>query len=147
MTPGPEPAALLPHRRPMLLLHEVDAALDGVGLTGRYRIAPDEPWFQTAGPYPPVLLVESWCQAAGALVALSAGTAGRVMLFGGMSDVRLRGAAYPGDTLEHHVRLERAAETGFVFSGTSTVDGSVLVEVGRVVMTMRPPEELGGGRG
>ena len=112
---------LLPHRYPMLLLDRVTHVLPGESLTAIMAVGRNEPWYQDLPPsaderdhdYPAVLAVESWCQAAAALGALSATTppgeaaAARIPLLAGLADVSLYGCARPGDVVEHRVRIVR----------------------------------------
>ncbi|MEU9349544.1 hotdog domain-containing protein [Streptomyces griseoloalbus] len=139
--------ATLPHRYPMLL---VDRVLD----TGDDRIRAlkavtlNEPWYARLGPspagdalaYPDFLLIESWTQTAGILATRLAGDAadGQVMLFGSMSGIEFHRRVFPGDTVEHHARLERAVNDTMIFAGESTVGGEPLLTVGQITMAFRP---------
>ncbi|QTR04504.1 3-hydroxyacyl-ACP dehydratase, partial [Saccharothrix algeriensis] len=96
--------------------------------------------------YPKVLLVESWCQSAGVLVAWADPNpdvlSGQVMLFGSMADIEFLAPVLPGSVLEHRVRLVRALSDTVIFEGEALVDGETVLRVGRVVMAMRPAGEL-----
>ncbi|GGQ06520.1 3-hydroxyacyl-ACP dehydratase FabZ family protein [Streptosporangium pseudovulgare] len=142
---------VLPHRYPMLLVDRVTDLVPGVGLTAYKAVTANEPWYRDladdADPaYPRTLLVESWCQAAGVLVAWAEPNpdvlSGQVMLFGGMADIEFSAPVLPGDVLEHRVRLMRALSDTVLFEGESLVGGEPVLRVGRVVMAMRPAEEL-----
>ncbi|WP_231591021.1 3-hydroxyacyl-ACP dehydratase FabZ family protein [Saccharothrix sp. ST-888] len=145
---------ILPHRYPMLLVDRVDELVPGERLTARKAVTANEPWYRelSAGAtdeqhaYPPVLLVESWCQAAGVLAAWDTPNpdvlAGQVMLFGSISEVVFHRPVLPGDVLEHRIRLVRALSDTVIFEGEALVDGEPVLEVGRVVMAMRPATEL-----
>ena len=142
---------LLPHRYPMLLVDRVTDLVPDVGLTAYKAVTVNEPWYRERAEdgdpaYPPVLLIESWCQAAGVLAACARPNPdvlrGQVMLFGGMSDVEFLAPVLPGTLLEHRVRLLRDLGDTVLFEGESLVGGEPVLRVGRVVMAMRPATEL-----
>ncbi|MFF2023053.1 3-hydroxyacyl-ACP dehydratase FabZ family protein [Streptomyces sp. NPDC058171] len=145
---------VLPHRYPMLLVDRVLRRAPGEHLVAHKAVTCNEPWYQDLPPqateddhaYPHVLLVESWCQSAGILIAAERPNpdvlSGQVMLFGSISDIRFTGRVRPGQVMEHHVRLSRALSDTVVFEGECLVDGEVVAEIGRVVMAMRPASEL-----
>ncbi|KJS52820.1 3-hydroxyacyl-ACP dehydratase FabZ family protein [Streptomyces rubellomurinus] len=145
---------VLPHRYPMLLVDRVDDLVPGERLTARKAVTANEPWYQDLPEgaddrehaYPSVLLVESWCQAAGVLAAWDLPNpdvlTGQVMLFGGIADVVFHHPVLPGDVLVHHVRLVRSFSDTVIFEGEAAVDGRTVLEIGRVVMAMRPATEL-----
>ncbi|MFF4387428.1 3-hydroxyacyl-ACP dehydratase FabZ family protein [Streptomyces sp. NPDC001552] len=145
---------MLPHRYPMLLVDRVLELVPGESLRAVKAITCNEPWYQHLGDdageeefaYPQTLLVESWGQAAG-LLAVHAGSpegdlGGQVMLAGAMSGVEFLRAVYPGDVLEHRVRVFRALTDTVVFDGESLVDGQVAMTFSRMVMAFRPGEQL-----
>ena len=145
---------ILPHRYPMLLVDRVVEIVAGERVRARKAVTANEPWYGALPDgatvaehaYPPVLLVESWCQAAGVLAAHDAPNPdvceGDVMLFGSVADARFLRPVLPGDLLEHEVRLVRSVGDTVIFEGETRVDGEVVLEVGRAVMAMRPAEEL-----
>ncbi|MER6808861.1 hypothetical protein ABT299_06250 [Spirillospora sp. NPDC000708] len=136
---------LLPHRYPMLLVDRVTEVVPGERLTALKAVTCNEPWYAAlpdgagdlAHDYPAVLLVESWCQAAGVLAGGGGREAGRVPLLGGVSDVRLVGRVRPGDVLTHHVRLIRDVADTLIFAGATTVADRPVMEVGRATMAVR----------
>lgn len=146
--------ARLPHRFPMLLVDRVTAVAPGDRLTAVKAVSCNEPWYADLGPdtpadgfgYPETLLAESWCQAAGLLATWDDPTpdvlTGRVMLFGGMSGVEYHRPVLPGDVVEHHVRLGRSLGDTLIFEGSSTVADEPVLTVERIVMALRPAEEL-----
>ncbi|MGH3757365.1 3-hydroxyacyl-ACP dehydratase FabZ family protein [Actinophytocola sp.] len=137
---------LIPHRPPMLLLDRVDGLVPGERLTATRTVRADEPWCAGRSAYPAVLVVESWCQAAGVLAVYDApglsAESGRVMLLGGVQGVELAGPVSPGDRVEHLVRLSASATDAGVLTGESCVDGRVVLRVRRIVVAMRPAAEL-----
>ncbi|MFI9629731.1 3-hydroxyacyl-ACP dehydratase FabZ family protein [Streptomyces sp. NPDC052042] len=146
--------AVLPHRHPMLLVDRVVGLVPGERLTALKAVTCNEPFYEGLSEkaseedhdYPRVLVIESWCQAAGVLVAAERPNpdvlSGQVMLFGGISDVRFTGRVRPGDVMEHDVRLTRSLTDTVIFEGECRVNGEVVAEIGRVVMAMRPASEL-----
>ncbi|GLZ32196.1 hypothetical protein Lesp02_43840 [Lentzea sp. NBRC 105346] len=145
---------VLPHRYPMLLVDAVTELVPGERITARKAVSVNEPWY--AGlpddlraeqlAYPEVLLVESWCQAAGVLATWTDPNpdvlAGKVMLFGGISDVEFLRPVLPGDVLEHRVTVQRALPDTVMFEGDCVVGDEVVMTVSRVVMAFRPAEVL-----
>lgn len=145
---------VLPHRYPMLLVDAVTDLVPGVRITARKAVSVNEPWY--AGlpadlrseqlAYPEVLLVESWCQAAGVLATWTDPNpdvlAGKVMLFGGISDVCFLRPVLPGEVLEHRVTVQRALTDTVMFEGDCVVGDEVVMTVSRVVMAFRPAEVL-----
>ncbi|MEU5693046.1 hypothetical protein [Actinosynnema sp. NPDC020468] len=139
----------LPHRYPMLLVDRV-TSYDDTTLTAVKAITANEPWYadlpdHADHAYPASLLVESWMQAAGLLVGLSAGIAvpdGQVPLAGRLTDVRVVRPVLPGDLAEHHVRLLKQAAGTLVVTGDTTVDGHPVLTVDRALLTFRPATVL-----
>lgn len=154
---GPDAVrAVLPHRFPMLLVDRVLERVPGRRITALKAVSVNEPWYEglsdgapeAAYDYPGVLVVESWCQAAGVLIASENPNPdvldGQVMLFGGISDVQFCGRVRPGDVMEHRVHLVRALTDTVIFEGTCHVEGRTVARIGRVVMALRPAAELSG---
>ncbi|MFG3051493.1 3-hydroxyacyl-ACP dehydratase FabZ family protein [Kitasatospora sp. NPDC048239] len=143
---------LLPHRYPMLLVDRVTDVVPGERLTALKAVTANEPWYQELPPnaaeaahdYPAVLLLESWCQAAGLLGGAGGQAAGddRVLLLGAVADVRFTGRVRPGDVVEHEVRLVRDFGENLILAGRSTVDGRTVAEIGRASMAVRPAHSL-----
>lgn len=147
-------AAVLPHRYPMLLVDRVLEIMPGRSVLATKAVTANEPWFRRAGDgadpaayhYPPVLLIESWCQAASLLAAWprrgSAELAGLVALFGGMSELRFGSAVRPGDLLEHRARIVRDLGDTWILEGESRVGDAVVLEVGSAMTALRPAAAL-----
>jgi 3-hydroxyacyl-[acyl-carrier-protein] dehydratase len=136
---------ILPHRYPMLLVDRVDEIVAGERLEARKAVTGNEPWYAEKPEdfrYPEVLLLESWCQAAGVLATADDPNpdvlSGQVMLFGGVSDVEYRGTVLPGDVLRHKVRLIRTVGDTMIFEGESLVDDQTVLSVGRATIALRP---------
>ena len=143
-------SAVLPHRYPMLLVDQVSELEPGRRLEARKAVTANEPWYEGSreSAYPAVLIIESWCQAAGVLIAHDEPNPsvldGEVMLFGGMSGVEVHGDAEPGDVLTHRVELLRDLGDAVLCGGDTTVEGRTILTVDRIVMAMRPAAELTG---
>lgn len=146
-------AGLLPHRYPMLLVDAVRAVEPGVSLEAIKAVTVNEPWYAgVAGQagadlaYPAVLVLESWCQAAGVLAAWERPNPdvleGAVMLFGSLSEVTFGRPVVPGDVLEHRVRVVRSLSDTLVCEGESTAGEDTVLTVGRVVMALRSASVL-----
>jgi 3-hydroxyacyl-[acyl-carrier-protein] dehydratase len=140
----------MPHRYPMLLVDRVLELVPGESLVALKAVTCNEPWYQGLDEdaaeetyrYPQTLLVESWGQAAG-LLAVQPGTAAaglsdQVMLAGAMSGVEFLRPVYPGDVLEHRVRVVRALSDAVIFQGESLVGWEVVMRLSHMVMAFRP---------
>lgn len=116
-----------------------------------------------ASAYPQTLLIESWCQAACILAARPPAAAlpdtcavtdisaspvtpagpdsppdDRMPLLGALSGARILGSVRPGDLLTHRARVTRAFADTWMFAGESLVDGSVVLEMERLTLALRP---------
>lgn len=144
----------LPHRYPMMLVDRVTELVPGERLTALKAVTSNEPWYRDFGAgqtdeqyvYPQVLLMESWAQSAGVLATWDQPNPdvldGRVMLFGGATNVDFHRPVFPGDVVEHEVRLFRALSDTLIFDGESRVAGVPVLSVERMVMAFRPADEL-----
>lgn len=65
------------------------------------------------------------------------------MLFGSASHCRFEGEAFPGDSLEHRARLERAFTDAAIFSGEVWAGDRRIASVGRMVLAIRPAQGAG----
>jgi 3-hydroxyacyl-[acyl-carrier-protein] dehydratase len=145
--------SILPHRYPMLLVDRVVSLEPGNRITAVKNVTGNEPCFAglvdglepSAYAYPNSLVIESFCQAAGILYAAEQSevrATGKVMLFGSIARFRFHADIFPGQTMEHHVRLEKALTDSAVFSGEVRVDGKAVADVERVVVAIRPASVL-----
>lgn len=157
-----EIARRLPHRYPMLLIDRVIEIVPGERLTALKAVTASEPWFGTRPPtdpgialdrsamhFPPVLLMESLCQAA-ALLAVwdrpdSTVLRKRAMLLGSVLEVTIHAPVEPGSVIHHRVRLSRDFGDSFVFEGTSYVDDEVVLRIGQVLVALRTATAVSNG--
>lgn len=141
--------AILPHRPPMLLVDW--ARLDSEAeITARKTVAEDEPCFVAerqrgaTAPmaYPLSLIVESFAQAGLILWkagrATEAGAQGTIPLFGSLKEAAVVGEAFPGDVLEHRIRLDKAMPDAAFLSGETWVGDRRILTVGLLVAMTRP---------
>ncbi len=147
---------VLPHRYPMLLIDRVLELEPGVRLIALKAVTCNEPWYaglpEHAGDeehhYPPSLLVESWSQAAAVLAMWDAANpdalSGRVVMVGHISDITFRSPVLPGDVLQHRVRLVHALHDTMVLEGESMLGDEVVVQIGALILALRPANELVG---
>ncbi|WP_158895713.1 3-hydroxyacyl-ACP dehydratase FabZ family protein [Amycolatopsis anabasis] len=151
MTVLPDPGLVLPHRYPMLLVDRVTEFEPGTRIRALKAVTRNEPCYARAAAgdalgYPETLLLESWAQTAGLLVAAEPGKlAGQIMLLGSMSEVTFRRGVFPGDVVEHRARIVRALSTTVLFAGECAVGPDVVCTVSRAVLALRAGDQLGGG--
>lgn len=110
----PEPLTLLPHRYPLLLVDRITGVEPGKRATGVKTVTGNE--WSTIGSsrdggaqaMPHLLIVEALAQlSAAVLVTLLEGSEGAVGYFLGITNVRFRGRAAPGDLLELSIELQQ----------------------------------------
>jgi 3-hydroxyacyl-[acyl-carrier-protein] dehydratase len=122
---------ILPHRDPFLMIDEVIELEPGKRAVARKTVRADE-WF-LAGHFPGrpimpgVLMVEGLAQTGAVIVLTLEENRGKMVLFGGIDDVRFKRVVEPGDTLEYVCELE--AMRGPIGRGKikATVDGKLAV--------------------
>lgn len=123
--------AILPHRDPFLLIDEVIELEPGKRAVARKTVRADE-WY-LAGHFPGrpimpgVLMVEGLAQTGAVIVLTQEEHRGKMVLFGGINDIRFKRVVEPGDTLEYVCELETMR--GPVGRGKikATVDGKLAV--------------------
>ncbi|WP_308378029.1 3-hydroxyacyl-ACP dehydratase [Streptomyces sp. ISL-98] len=144
----------IPHRGQILLVDRATDVVPGVSLTAYKAISGNEPCYAPLGDeaaasdyaYPISLVLESWAQSA---VLLSAWEdpnpdvlTGKAALAGSVNEVAIGGRAYPGDVLEHRVRLVKSVAGTAVLTGETHAGGREVLRVGTFVVTGRDVADL-----
>jgi 3-hydroxyacyl-[acyl-carrier-protein] dehydratase len=127
-----DPATLLPHRSPFLLVDEIVEIVPGASARGRWCLTGDESFFVGHFPgrptLPGVLMLESLAQVGGCAVLADERYAGKLPLFGGIDSARFRRQVVPGETLDLVVEMGRLSARAGKGHGVASVDGKVACE-------------------
>ena len=147
----------MPHGHPMLLVDDVADGPDADSAVAFKNITLNEPCYRHVDrrsrpddlAYPLSLLVESFGQGAGLLLArkglLDRAGSSCAMVFGEFRDIEILGAAYPGEQLRHEVRLLQSNSTLAVLGGRTLVRDRVIAVHGELKAFLVPTAHLAGG--
>ncbi len=128
----PQPADLLPHRAPFLLVDEIVELQPGERCVAHWHLTGDEAFFAGHFPgrptLPGVLMVEALAQTAGLAAASASSLEGKLALFGGIDKARFRRQVTPGDTLRLEATIDRLSARAGRASGTASVEGQTACE-------------------
>ncbi len=138
----PEPAEVLPHREPFLLVDRVTELVPATSARGEWHLSGDEAFFAGHFPgrptLPGVLMVEALAQLGGIAVLSDARFAGKLPLFGGIDKARFRRQVVPGDTLELEVTLDQLGSSAGRGSGVARVGGQIACRASLLFVIVSP---------
>ncbi|WP_329120906.1 3-hydroxyacyl-ACP dehydratase FabZ family protein [Streptomyces sp. NBC_01465] len=148
-TDYPDPGELLPYGYPALQVDRIVRHEPGVLTATKavtYHELDSHLGSSRPGAFPASLTIESFLQACGLLVMLETQSPGQqLLIFGSARGIRVTGAVYAGELLEHTVELVDLDEGTATCTGVARAgDGRVVLEVGRAVTLLRPADSLAG---
>jgi 3-hydroxyacyl-[acyl-carrier-protein] dehydratase len=125
----------LPHRYPFVLVDRVVSLELGKEIVAIKNVSVNEPYFPGHFPYHPVmpgvLIIEAMAQAAAILSFKTMDTKpsdDSVYYFAGIDSARFKKPVSPGDQIILNVKIDRILKGIWKYSGTASVDGSVVAE-------------------
>lgn len=149
---------IIPHRPPVRLIDRITSVRPGERLTAVKYVTGDDAargWLgdvleADGDVYPTSLVLESWAQAAVALVCWGRPNPdvldGRVQLAIGAFHVELLEPVRPGDALESHVELIKNIGDASTLSGTCRVGGRTVARVGEFMLAASSARTVLAGR-
>jgi len=123
---------IVPHRYPFLLIDRVLEIEEGKRAVAIKNVTINEPFFQGHFPghpvMPGVLICEAIAQVGVVLALRNPSTAGKIIYFAGIDNVRFRRPVVPGDQLKFEVETIWLRGTLGKMKGKATVDGQLVTE-------------------
>lgn len=135
---------IIPHRYPFLLVDRVLEVEAGKRAVGMKNVTVNEPFFQGHFPeypvMPGVLVVEALAQVGAVAILSEPANRGKLVLFAGIDDLRIRRQVVPGDTLELSVEIIRLKGPIGKGHAVAKVNGQIAVE-GQLMFAIQNPTD------
>lgn len=135
---------ILPHRDPFLFVDEVLELEAGKYCKANWHLREDLPFFEGHFPgrpvLPGVLIAEAVAQTGAIAVLQDERFKNRLVVYGGIDNMRFRGMVVPGDTLTMETEMLRLSS----FGGKGKIKafvGDTLVCEGDILFAIAPEEE------
>ena len=120
---------VLPHRFPFQLVDRITVCEPGVRAEGRKCVSVGEPFFCGHFPelhvMPGVLILEAMAQVGAVALLTEEENKGKIVLFGGVKNVRFKRPVTPGDVLEMECTLTARRGPVGVGKAVARVDGQL----------------------
>jgi 3-hydroxyacyl-[acyl-carrier-protein] dehydratase len=134
---------IIPHRPPFLLVDRILEVEEGKRALGIKNVTMNEPFFTGHFPdypvMPGVLIIEALAQVGAVAILKSEANKGKIALFAGIDNVRIRQQVVPGDTLTLELELTRMRGSFGKGKGTAKVGDNVVLE-GELMFALTDPE-------
>jgi 3-hydroxyacyl-[acyl-carrier-protein] dehydratase len=136
-----QPADILPHRYPFLLVDRILELEPGKRAVGIKNVTMNEYFFQGHFPgqpiMPGVLMVEALAQVGAVALLTMPGNEGKTPLFTGIEKLRFKRQVVPGDTLRLEMEVLQMRGPIGRGQGTVTVEGEIAVR-GELLFFLAP---------
>lgn len=133
---------IIPHRYPFLLIDRILEVEDGVRAVGIKNVTINEPFFSGHFPgypvMPGVLIIEALAQVGAVAILKAEANRGKLALFAGLDQVRIRRQVVPGDTLLLEVQITRMKGTVGKGWAVAKVGDQIAVE-GELMFALADP--------
>lgn len=133
---------IIPHRYPFLLVDKIIEVEDGVRAVGIKNVTANEHFFVGHFPgypvMPGVLIIEALAQVGAVAILKSEANRGKIALFAGLDDVRIRRQVVPGDTLTLEMEITRFKGKIGKGRGVAKVGDQIAVE-GELMFALTDP--------